>query len=690
MSDWLAEKLEDLPALEMSQQQGRSLAALGCRTVGDLLLHLPRRYEDRRRFDAFPNQPMDRAVCLCGVVTDTKMRFAGRRRFLEVTVESEKPQVFESPLICRWFQMLWVQRLLAAGQQMVLYGKPKLSGQRLVMDHPEFELVDGREDEGGAHLGRVVPVYPLTSSISQRLARQILYRAWEGVSAETVPDILPSGLSPQPRWKAIRAVHFPDTVEAAELARRYLALEEFVQVQLTLLARRADYRKRQGARHCGQGELLDRFYESLSFTPTQAQARAVKEIRADLQVPFPMNRLLQGEVGSGKTLVAISAMLLAVEANFQAALMAPTQILAEQHFLVIRRWLEPLDIRVSLRTADRVEDAFLPLLSGSDIPQIIIGTHALLYDSVEVGHELGLLIVDEQHKFGVLQRGKLIERATLPDVLVMTATPIPRTLTMTLYGDLDLSVLDEIPKGRGEIITAVRSADKTPGAAAFLKEQIARGRQAYIVYPLIEESETLKLANAKQAFEEWKQRLGPGFQVGLLHGRMSGEEKDAVMARFRANETQALVTTTVVEVGVDVANATVMLIYHAERFGLAQLHQLRGRIGRGAHKSYCVLMHAPEHEDAPERLAILRQTRDGFRIAEADLARRGPGDLLGTAQSGLPDLRMVDYLTDVELVQEARRLAEEILRLDPELELPEHAGLRQAVERRRGALANIS
>jgi len=303
---------------------------------------------------------------------------------------------------------------------------------------------------------------------------------------------------------------------------------------------------------------------------------------------------------------------------------------------------------------------------------------------------LGLVIVDEQHKFGVLQRGKLMERGTLPDILVMTATPIPRTLTMTLYGDLDVSVLNELPKGRGKIITIVRSANKTPDAAKFLREQVAEGRQAYIVYPLIDESEKLKLSSARQAFDEWQERLGNDITVGLLHGKLSGEEKDAVMEKFRSNKVQILVSTTVIEVGVDVPNANTMIIYHAERFGLAQLHQLRGRIGRGEHKSYCVLMHTPKHEGAEEKLAILAETRDGFKIAEADLSRRGPGDVLGTAQSGLPDLRLAEFLTDAELVQQARDTAKDILVADPSLELPEHSGLKTSISQRQGALANVS
>lgn len=690
MADWLTTPINQWASVSLTEKQRSALASLGCHTVGDLLLHVPRRYEDRVRFESFPNQPMDRAVCLCGIITDTQKRFAGRRRFFEIKLESLDPGPFDGPLICRWFGLPWVQNQLAVGQQMVLYGKPKLSGQRLVIDHPEFELVDEPPNEASVHLGRIAPVYALTSGVNQRTVRELIYQACQEVTVEIVPDILPRSVTSATRAEMLQQVHFPEAVEETSPARRYLALEEFVQIQLTILARREDYRKQQGIKHCGSGELLEKFYQTLSFSPTGAQARAVEEIREDLERPVPMNRLLQGDVGSGKTLVAISAMLLAVEDGYQAALMAPTQILAEQHYQVFLRWLEPLGVRVSLRTAERSEDGFLPLLAGSEEPQILIGTHALLYEKVEVGEKLGLVIVDEQHKFGVLQRGKLMERGTLPDILVMTATPIPRTLTMTLYGDLDVSVLNELPKGRGKIITIVRSANKTPDAAKFLREQVAEGRQAYIVYPLIDESEKLKLSSARQAFDEWQERLGNDITVGLLHGKLSGEEKDAVMEKFRSNKVQILVSTTVIEVGVDVPNANTMIIYHAERFGLAQLHQLRGRIGRGEHKSYCVLMHTPKHEGAEEKLAILAETRDGFKIAEADLSRRGPGDVLGTAQSGLPDLRLAEFLTDAELVQQARDAAKDILVADPRLELPEHSGLKTSINQRQGALANVS
>ena len=376
-----------------------------------------------------------------------------------------------------------------------------------------------------------------------------------------------------------------------------------------------------------------------------------------------MNRLLQGDVGSGKTFVAMCAMLLAVESGCQAALMAPTQILAEQHYLTFRKWLAPLGLRLALVTGSKRESDHLDLEGA---PQIVIGTHALLYDSVDF-RDLGLVVIDEQHKFGVAQRGQLIRQGVMPDVLVMTATPIPRTLTLTIYGDLDVSVLDELPAGRGKVVTGVRVKPKVTDVTRFLKEQLAEGRQAYLVYPLVEESGAVKAESVTGEIEKWRKRFR-GHEVGLLHGQMKPEEKEEVMTRFRDNEIQVLVATTVVEVGVDVPNANLMVIYNAERFGLAQLHQLRGRIGRGEHRSYCILVTDGKSEDALGKLRVLEETGDGFKIAEQDLALRGPGEVLGTAQSGLSDLRFTEFLADTGLIREARALAEALLERDPDLE----------------------
>ena len=470
---------------------------------------------------------------------------------------------------------------------------------------------------------------------------------------------------------ALHDIHFPQTFEHLEAARRHLVREEFFCIQLLIQARRTDWRRLPGTAKTTTGQLLDRLLQSLPFALTDSQIEVIAEIRRDLSAPQRMNRLLQGDVGSGKTLVALAAMLLAVEAGWQAALMAPTQILAEQHYLNFKKLLEPLEIPIALRAAGRTEDtAPLPLFATAKdrgahaspraisgvppenlvrrdaelhtrdayAPRIIIGTHALLYESSGFDN-LGLIVIDEQHKFGVLQRARLIARGDSPDVLVMTATPIPRTLTQTLYGDLDVSTLREKPANRGVVVTAVRETAKLPEVIDFVKKQIARGRQAYIVYPLVDESDKLAVKSATAEFEKWRPLLAP-YSVGLLHGRMPPDEKEEVAAQFRAGRLAALIATTVIEVGVDVPNANIMVVENAERFGLAQLHQLRGRIGRGEHKSFCVLLHDPKAaEPALEKLAVLEKTSDGFEIAEADLRLRGPGDLLGTAQTGLPPLK---------------------------------------------------
>jgi ATP-dependent DNA helicase RecG len=500
---------------------------------------------------------------------------------------------------------------------------------------------------------------------------------------------------------ALRQIHFPDDAELLERARRHLVLEEFFLMQLLVAAKRAESAAQPGAAHSGRGELMRRLHASLPYTLTDAQRRAIKEIQGDLASSHPMNRLLHGDVGSGKTIVALSAMLLCVESGHQAALMAPTQILAEQHYLNIRRLCEPLGLRVALRTGSRREDAgaaelvddLPPAVVGTDDgkqPHILIGTHALLYENAGFT-KLGLAVIDEQHKFGVLQRAKLRERGTMPDALVMTATPIPRTLTMTVYGDLDLSTLDEMPKGRGKIITAVREEKKLPEAVKFIREHLEGGRQAYIVYPLIDESEKLEVKAAAAEFEKWRELLAP-HECELLHGRVLPEEKDATMERFRTGKTKVLIATTVIEVGIDVPNANLMLIENAERFGLAQLHQLRGRIGRGEHKSYCVLLTgAKVDEGAKEKLAIFEKTANGFEIAEHDLRIRGPGDILGTAQSGLPPLRIGDVFRDAELMKLARNAAFLLFERDPTLHQPENRIYREGLEAtRRAILSQVS
>jgi ATP-dependent DNA helicase RecG len=657
---------DDLGSLPLlAAKEVAALAAAGFLTALKVLDHLPKRYEDRRRFDRFPNQATPAAVCLRGMVIDSSKRHFGRGGgFYEAIVMDGAGGVFGSGKItCRWFNMPFIHKLVATGQQVVVYGKVKDNNGRLIIDHPEFEIL--REDDEGnesIHLERIVPIYRNVAGLAQRRLREIMHLLLLQSDPPTLAGTF--AVDPDsPRAGALKEAHFPASLEQANAARRRFALEEFFGIQLNVAWRRSRHQEQTGRVLGKRTAMLGAFYQSLPFDLTEAQKRSIREIIADMRDRRPMNRLLQGDVGSGKTFVAMAAMLLAIDSGCQAALMAPTQILAEQHYLTFRRWLEPIGVRVALRTGNRDEANHLEL--GGEA-QMIIGTHALLYDDT-LFRDLGLVVIDEQHKFGVAQRASLIRRGVVPDVLVMTATPIPRTLTMTIYGDLDVSLLDEKPPGRGKIITAVRTGAKQSDVNRFVKEQLSGGRQAYLVYPLVEESETLKVESATEAFKKWRKRLSP-HEVGLIHGKLRPEEKEEVMRRFREGHTAALVATTVIEVGVDVPNASVMILHHAERFGLAQLHQLRGRIGRGGHKGYCVLLTDGKNPEAMEKLKVLEQSSDGFEIAEADLRLRGPGDVLGTMQSGLSDLRFVDFLADTALLREARKLADHVLAEDPHLD----------------------
>jgi ATP-dependent DNA helicase RecG len=675
--------------------RARQLERFGIATVGALLLHFPRRYEDRTQFDNFPAETADKAVCVCGIVKKTSLRrLRGGQRMFDVLIEEEDAGAFGGRLVCRWFNSHWVEKMIAQGHTLVVHGKPKLSAGNVVITHPEFEIVED-DAEQSIHLKRIVPIHAATEGLTPRVLRRIVWDVLERLEDDVVAQLVPPALDRMPRAWALRQMHFPKSWEDLAKARKHLVLEEFLAMQLAVSAKRAELKAERGEPHCGPGEIMRRLHASLPFPLTGAQQRAVAEIRDDLASARPMNRLLHGDVGSGKTLVAMSAMLLCVESGFQAALMAPTQILAEQHFLNFRRLLEPLGIRVSLRTGARKEDAgemplFSPQTEGANSePHIFVGTHALLYEGAGISR-LGLAVIDEQHKFGVMQRARLRGEGAVPDVLVMTATPIPRTLTMTLYGDLDVSTLDEMPPGRGRIVTLVRPPEKLPDAVKFIRTQLDEGRQAYIVYPLVEESERLEAKAATAEFAKWSDLLAP-MKCALLHGRVPPEEKDAVMTAFRSGATKALIATTVIEVGVDVPNANVMLIENAERFGLAQLHQLRGRIGRGAHKSWCVLLTTGNDAESLEKLRILENTGDGFEIAEADLRLRGPGDLLGTAQSGLAPLRLGDLFADSDLMKLARNHAFLIFERDPKLELPENAGCRTLLaENRRATLSQVS
>ena len=660
-----------------------ALRRLGIETTEDLLTHFPRRHEDRTEFPQFPREETDAPICLCGEVTKTSLRrFGGWKKIFEATLEESQPNALSEPLVCRWFNLHYVQKMIATGQRIVVFGKPRLRGKRICIDHPEFEVIEN-DEEISIHFRRITPIYPATEGLSQRVLRGIIYRVLHEFPDTGWQPIAPTTLVRGERSDAIRAIHFPESWEARDAAREHLVLSEFFAMQMLITSRRFESSARAGQAHCGSSALLERFLKALPFELTAAQGKVISEIRRDLAASYPMNRLLQGDVGSGKTVVAIAAMLLAVEAGYQAAFMAPTQILAEQHYEVLRRWLEQLGAHIALRTAARREESGQsPLFSADEPHQIIVGTHALLYESVSFSN-LGLAVIDEQHKFGVAQRARLTAREPAPDVLVMTATPIPRTLTMTIYGDLDVSTIDEMPRNRGNIVTAVRETSKLGEVLSFLRTQLEKGRQLYVIYPLIDESDKLDAKAAAAEYDRWRERLHP-FRCELLHGRIPAPEKQQIMDRFRRGDTNVLISTTVLEVGVDVPNATMMLIENAERFGLAQLHQLRGRIGRGEHKSYCILLSSTQTEEALPKLAVLEGTTNGFEVAEADWELRGPGDVLGTAQSGLPALKIGDLKRDADLMRRARAAAKSIFEMDSRLGLPENQRFRRLIVEQQG------
>jgi ATP-dependent DNA helicase RecG len=648
----------------VGEERAKLLARLGIFTTEGLLLHKPRRYEDRRKFLSIRELKLDEPATVCG-----KIIAAGIKRFKKGT-RAMFECVFDdgtARLHCRWWQAQpWMEDWFTVGREFLVFGKLEDAKKPRTFTHPETELVEPGEDEF-VHVNRIVPVHPLTEGLTARVLRTLVWRALEKFEKEITEPAIALDLKRFPaRSNAVRMIHFPEELTDVEIARQRLALDEFVVLQFQIQSRRKKFEASAKALPCsGDNRLMKPFLAQLGFKLTAAQANVLKEIRADMGGAHPMRRLLQGDVGSGKTAVAACSALMALESGFNVVLMAPTEILAEQHFRNFTKWFEPLGVKVELQTGSRKsgEDGGLKLEDGKRVrPSILnspssiyVGTHALFTAGFDLP-KLGLVIIDEQHKFGVAQRETLVRKGNYPHLLVMTATPIPRTLGLTLYGDLDVSVIDEMPAGRGQIKTFVRMTDKLPKVFAFIREKISGGRQAYIVYPRVEVADTDKDIKAVTKEFENVQRALTGFKVGLLHGRIKPVEKERVMADFRANIIQALVATSLIEVGVDVPNATVMLIENAEHFGLAQLHQLRGRIGRGAHESFCILVSDAQHPEALARLKILEETNDGFKIAEADLKLRGPGELLGQQQSGLPDLRFGNLAEDLNLIRQAREL----------------------------------
>jgi ATP-dependent DNA helicase RecG len=641
------------------------LEAKGLRVVADLLTYAPFRYEDRRNVKPISRlAPGEMATVVATLYSAGSTRFHRRRLGM---FEAEFRDQSGGRLRAKWFHGAYLANILVPGLTVALYGKVENDGysSALSMMHPEYEILPEEDAaEASLHSARIVPIYEAAGKVTTRAFRILTHRVLTSIAPvdDALPAMIREKFKLEAAWTAIQHLHFPPpdtdlrTLNAFRSpAHLRLIFEEFFWLECGLAVKRSNAKLAQGIPFVLADSIREKIKTMLPFKPTRAQKRVLGEIASDMASPQPMNRLLQGDVGSGKTLVAAEAAVIAIENGYQVALLAPTEILATQHYLYFRRLFQKLGYAVVLLTGSHTagEKAKLKRLISGGHAQLVIGTHALLEEDVSF-HRLGLAVVDEQHRFGVMQRLGLLEKGARPDVLVMTATPIPRTLALTIYGDLDTSVIDELPPGRKPIVTRLVNQDRIDQVWRFVAERIASGQQAYVVYPVIEESETQAMKAATKMHEHLTANVFPGIEVGLLHGRMKPDDKEAVMTRFLKGLTKVLVSTTVIEVGVDVANATVMVIEDAERFGLAQLHQLRGRVGRGADQSYCILVTGKLNDTARQRVQTLVKSNDGFHIAEMDLKLRGPGEFFGTRQSGLPSLRIADIVRDREWLEIAR------------------------------------
>jgi len=662
------------------------LNRLGITTVRDALYHLPYRYENRTKIYKISDLNYGQIETVYGrVVSAEIIKTRGRNlRIFEMMINDGS-----GLLKARWFNQPFMKKNFKIGYEVLLYGVVKRNpylGIGFQMDNPEYEIISTADtlekngpnalsqEESLIHMNRIVPVYRVTSGLSVRQIRTIMFNIIN-THLNEIDDVIPSKILSKNKLpgitESLSQIHFPHDHEDIELLNRgasdfhkRLVFEELFMLELGLAVMQRNSKLEKGFVFNPEGQLFRRLLEVLPFRFTKAQERVFDEIRHDMKRPHPMNRLIQGDVGCGKTVIALMAIMIASECGYQSALMVPTEILAEQHYLTIYKILKDLGLKTCLLTGSRKNRPLSRIASGEIT--VVIGTHALIQEGVTFKN-LGLVVIDEQHRFGVMQRALLRKKADSPDVLVMTATPIPRTLALTLYGDLDCSIIDELPPDRRPIETFLFHAKQKEQIYGFIRDEVTKGRQVYVVYPIIDESEKSDLRSAilgKNAFE----KKFPEFNVKLLHGRMKPSERETIMSSFKKGEIDLLVSTTVIEVGVDVPNATLMIIIHAERFGLSQLHQLRGRIGRGFHKSYCILVaYEPYGEEARRRLHAMVQTHDGFRIAEEDLSIRGPGEFFGTRQSGMPDLKIANIVRDAGLLKEARKDAFNLIEEGPEL-----------------------
>jgi len=666
--------LRELPGV--GPAKAKALAKLGLETAGDLLGYYPRSYEDRRRSWDIAQAPVGEPVCVRAMVAE-RPRFSPIRRGLTVT----KCRIVDDSGAAEvtFFNQEYVSRALIQGESYIFFGRVEGWGSRRQMTNPVFERADRAR-----FTGRIMPVYPLTAGISNNLLAGLVLRCVEGC-ADQVPDELPPGLRREhglcTAEFACRNLHFPTDEEALAAARRRAVFEELFILSCGMAFLRSR-RGSEGGRVFPRRE-VEEFLSLLPFAPTGAQRKAMEELLADLTAGKPMNRLVQGDVGSGKTAVAAFGVWLAHAGGFQSALMAPTEILARQHYETLSKLLAPAGVRVGLLTGSLKpgeKKALHAALAAGEI-DLAVGTHALLSAGVEY-RNLGLVVTDEQHRFGVGQRSALSSKAgTAPHVLVMSATPIPRTLALLIYGDLDVSVIDELPPGRTPVETYLVGEDKRQRMYGFVRKQVSEGRQVYMICPAVEEEEGMDLKAVTAYAGELAEKVFPDLRVALVHGRLKSRDKEAVMAAFAGGEVDVLVSTTVVEVGVDVPNANLMVIENAERFGLSQLHQLRGRVGRGRWQSYCVLVSQNRTLETLERLRYFCATTDGFKIAEKDLELRGPGDFFGSRQHGLPAMRAADLAGDTRVLKEAQEAADRLLAEDPGLSRPEYRPLMEKVRR---------
>lgn len=673
----MTECLKSVTALKgVGKQKAQELQKLNIATIYDLLEHYPYRYEDRANLKPISQLMPDTLETVIGQVERVQESYSRNgRRILRVTLRCQSGMI-----ILIWFNQNYLKNKLAINTRLIASGKISM-GRVKQMSVIDFEILD--EEADSADFARIMPIHRGTEKINAKFVRQLVKQALADYGS-LVPEFLPEKW----RWKyrllpigeALAEIHFPSSWEVLNKARYRLVIDEFLLMFLGLKLKALTNETDSGIAHQPTERLTNQFLKQLPFRLTDAQKKVILEIKRDMEQPRVMRRLVQGDVGSGKTMVAVYTLLKALEGGYQSALMAPTEILAEQHYLTLQKLLEPLGVTMVFlkgsMSAKEKQQAVALLNDGGG--QIAVGTHALIQKNVAF-HRLGAVVIDEQHRFGVRERLALEHKGQKPDVLVMTATPIPRSLALTIYGDMDLSIIDQMPPGRLPVITYQAGEQKRQGMYRFVAEQLKQGYQAYVVCPLVEESEKLDLENAQALAAKLAETVFPQYRVGLLHGKMTAGDKQTIMEDFRQNRIQILVATTVIEVGVDVPNANIMIIENAERFGLAQLHQLRGRVGRGKSQAYCILMHQAKTDEARRRMEIMTKSTDGFVIAEEDLALRGPGEVLGTRQSGLPDFKIADLVQDIKLLERSKLLAADIL--NDGLEKEEYRLLKENIKR---------